>query len=71
MNIVNGFASCFLCGEAFDLGHHYDYHMALCREKKRIYVRMDKEAKRIIVERVEAAMDAYCPGFLIKGASNV
>lgn len=65
MNLINGIAVCFLCGEQFDLGHHYDYHMSQCLSKKRFYIQMPKAEKRRIVEQFEAAMAVYMPGVLI------
>lgn len=65
MNLIFGIATCFICGEQFDLGHHYEYHMSACINKRRVYKKMSSEVKRQIVERFELAMNEYLPGVLI------
>ena len=61
MTLLNGLAGCIYCGETFDLGHHYDFHMALCRVKKRTYSKMEPKLKRQLVANMENYIRTYIP----------
>ncbi len=65
MNIIDGQATCFLCKDKFDSTQYYQFHIAMCRDKKRVYTPMNPLIKKTIVEAAEAFMRDSLPGFLI------
>lgn len=60
-----GLTYCVYCYEGFELGHHAQFHISECRDKKRVYKPMPAKEKAAIVSAVESAIAEYLPGVLI------
>jgi len=71
MNIVDGLATCFLCAETFDLGHHYEFHIVECRRKVRKFKPMPRSEFNSIVKTFESKMREYMPGMLLGHGETV
>lgn len=66
MTTKDGLTYCVYCYEGFDLGHHAEFHLAECREKRRAFVPMDPKRKEAVVNAVETAIKDYLPGVIIE-----
>lgn len=65
MTLSDGMAICIICRETFEFGHHYEFHVTMCRAKRRQYVKMDLEVKKQAVELVEGYLRLNLPGILV------
>ena len=65
MNLIDGQATCFFCGDRFDTFQYYEVHVAMCRDIKRTYVPMKAIDKKRVIEKAEALMREMLPGTLL------
>lgn len=65
MTMIDGIAVCVICRDTFELGHHYEFHVSVCRSQRRQYVKMHPEDKKRAIDMVEGYMREYLPGVLI------
>lgn len=65
MTTLDGVAVCVICRETFEFGHHYEFHVSMCRDRRRNYVKMDPKIKQQAVELVEGFMRSNLPGILV------